>query len=171
MKEKILNLISKACNKLYQKDKYLIVNGRHNQNHVSEMSIVFRLGIYLQQLMDEDEVLKEYNLDCEYNRNMDDCKRLPEFENGTRPDLIIHQRGTNRKNLLVLEFKTWWDSNIDTDLRKIDNFIYKHGKYHYKYGMSIIFEKDCVKCILKQYEHFDEEFIIDIIKDNNKENK
>ena len=74
--------------------------------HNSERGIVFRFGIYLDKL--KLPVLHEYDIDVEYDRNIDCKKCVPGWENGCYPDIIIHKRGTNTDNLLILEFKTWW---------------------------------------------------------------
>ena len=83
-------LIDRALDQLYQEDSYLIKNGVH------ERSIVFRFAHYLQNLMDESNELKEFDLDLEYNKNGIFAKRIPARIRGTFPDLIIHKRGTNK---------------------------------------------------------------------------
>ena len=136
MKEKIECILEKACKKIYKEDRYLI------NNRVSERAIVFRLGIYIQRLMNRDAELKLYNLDNEYNRNGQDSKRMPGFENGTYPDLIIHKRGSNINNKIIIECKTWWNDDIYIDMQKLREFINIRGKYKFKYGISIIFRKN-----------------------------
>lgn len=42
-----------------------------------ECAIVFRYAYYLQNLILEDAILKQYDLDCEYNRNGIETKLLP----------------------------------------------------------------------------------------------
>lgn len=136
--------VEKALEELYQHDEYLIVNrptGSKSDCHVSERGIVFRFGIYFQQLLN-NTVYKDFNIDVEYNRNMYEKKMLPSFLNGTFPDLILHKRGSNDYNVLVLEFKTWWNSYTKEDINKIDQFIDKNGKYCYLLGASIVLEKE-----------------------------
>ena len=69
-------------------------------------------------------------------------KRLPSFTNGTFPDLILHMRGSNEHNILILEFKTWWNNNTADDSEKIKEFMDKNGVYRYKMGACIVLEKD-----------------------------
>lgn len=144
-REKLENIINKALSMLYDddKDKYLILNKPVDDldNHVSERAIVFRFGIYLQCLMYKDSDLKDYNLDCEYNRAFYNKKTLPSFENGVYPDLIIHKRGEMEHNLLVMEVKTWWNSNTDQDCKKLREFVSVDGLFKYKYGLSILVNK------------------------------
>ena len=87
---------------------------------------------------------KKYNLDFEYNKNLDDVKRTKIFSNGTYPDLILHKRGSNDGNILVLEFKTWWNnnSNSNKDIEKLEDFVNQDGKYRYKFAGFVRFEKE-----------------------------
>lgn len=137
-------LVEQALQKLYEKDSYLIVNcprGSLYDCHVSERGIVFRFGIYLQELI-ASTPFSEFNLDVEYNRNMYEKKLLPSFANGTFPDLIIHKRGSNDHNILILEFKTWWNHDTTDDERKIAQFIDVNGSYRYEIGASIVLNKN-----------------------------
>ena len=131
---KILDdLVEKALDELYVKDSYLL------ENEVHERTIVFRFGLYLQALMDKSNEFNEYNLDCEYNRNGEDCKRLPCRPCGAVPDLIIHQRGSNDNNLLVIEFKPYWEPNTQEDIEKLEQFVSLSGEYKYSCAKSIVF--------------------------------
>ena len=78
-----------------------------------------------------------YNLDSEHNRNNGLKKELPNRKNGSFPDIIVHKRGTNSDNLLVLEFKTWWNSDIEEDIQKIKEFCDKKGTYRFYTGAVI----------------------------------
>lgn len=133
-----------AFDMLYCRDSHLIHNRaitdgeKDSKHHAGERSIVFRYAHYLQNLICEDPWLKDFDLDCEYNRNGVECKSLPSFQNGTYPDLIIHKRGSNDYNILVMEFKTYWNPNIEADVRKIEEFMDSKGKYKYKYGVSVL---------------------------------
>ena len=125
----INKMLNNALNKLYNNDASLIIR------RTNERSIVFRLGIYLQEELNING-LEEYNLDCEYNRNMEESKSTCNLLNGTYPDLIIHTRESNENNLLILEFKTWWNSNQDNDEYKIREF--KNSPYNYIYGATVL---------------------------------
>ena len=137
-------IVEQALKMLYQKDYYLIRNrprGSRNDCHVSERGIVFRFGIYLQQLLNETS-FKEFSVDVEYNRNAYEKKMLPSFKYGTFPDLILHKRGSNEGNILVLEFKTWWNLCTKEDVKKVKQFMDPKGKYRYFMGASIVLEKE-----------------------------
>ena len=137
--KEIQNMLYLALDTVYQKDAYLIHNSNDTEdNHVSERGIVFRYGIYLDEVVRSEFPL--LNVDTEYNRNRNDLKRLPNRKHGSYPDLILHERGA-KNNLLVIEFKTWWDSNQKEDKSKIEAFCDPSGEYSYKYGVVIMFGK------------------------------
>lgn len=138
-----------ALEKLYEQDRYLIVNqprGNRMDYHVSERGIVFRFGVYFQQLLSKT-LFCNYNVDVEYNRNLYEKKLLPTFANGTFPDLIVHKRGSNDDNVLILEFKTWWNYDTTSDEKKIKEFMDPTGRYRYCMGACIVLEKDEPKVI------------------------
>lgn len=145
-KEQVEALIKSALDQLYMKDQYLIdnrpyrkeTNGNH---HVGERSIVFRLAHYMQNIMDSTPAFENYVLDCEYNRNGVHAKVLPSFPRGVYPDVIIHNRGNNDNNLLIMEVKTYWNTNNTQDVKKIREFLDISGEYHFSYGISLIIKK------------------------------
>ena len=57
--------------------------------------------------------------------------------------MIVHRRGYDTDNLLIIEFKKWVSSkkDIEEDLKKLEEFVNCWGEYSYKYGASIIFAK------------------------------
>lgn len=133
--------IQKALNKLYKNDEYLIkiYSDKYNKdNHVSERGIVFRFGVYLEKY--RLKYFPQYDLDAEYNRNINLIKMLN--SKPVIPDLIIHKRGTNENNLLVLEFKTWWNKNQIEDIKRVKLF---KNELSYKYGATILIDKEHYK--------------------------
>lgn len=108
------------------------------QKDANERSITFRFAMYLQAR------LPEWTIDCEYNRDGTDPKRLGHFElypNGDDdeaktvfPDVIAHRRGT-QENYLVLEFKKS-SSRVDReiDLRKLRGYKRQLG---YTYALFV----------------------------------
>ena len=95
IKEKVIDSIKE----LYSEDYYII------DNDVSERSITHKLAIYLQNQF------TEYDVDCEYNRNMRNPKEITFIERNTRnrvfPDIIVHKRGKISNNLIIFEIKKW----------------------------------------------------------------
>ncbi len=101
--------------------------------NLNERTIAHKLAEHLQTLF------PEYHVDCEYNRDVDQggsqLKRInilkDRYEavkgkviNGATidvsvyPDIIVHRRGTNVSNLLVVELKK--TTNTDNDAREFD---------------------------------------------------
>ena len=132
-KEQIFQGIEYTLIHLYDKDKYLL------EHKVHEQAIVFRFALYFENFV--NSLGKDYNLDVEYNKNMDNPKRIRANENGKKPDLIIHKRGSNECNLLIIEFKSYWNRNYQEDYRKIKEFC-KSEEYHYQYGVCIILGRE-----------------------------
>lgn len=93
---------------------------------VNERSISYRLASYLEPFF------QGWNVDCEYNRNHDDPKRLDIRRRNVQsddtqattvfPDIIVHRRGTN-ENFVVIEMKkTSSQESDDYDLEKLNAF-------------------------------------------------
>ena len=103
---------------LHNNDHYLINYEADepvkNDEHVSELSISHKLSHYLELFV------TEYHVDCEYNRNVADKKSMGESR--IRPDIIIHKRGNNEKNFVVIEIKPWW--NRDDVIKDEDKLAY-----------------------------------------------
>ncbi len=104
---------------------------------LNERTLTHRLAVYLEPRF------ADWHVDCEYNRNGKDPKEmfLPRQRLGVVtdedleartvfPDILVHERGTNTRNLLVLEAKKT-TSNVDEefDLRKLDAF--REAPFHY----------------------------------------
>ncbi len=143
--EEIRNKIDQALVQLIERDGYLL------QIDANERAISHRLGIYLQLLFED------WDVDCEYNRNLDDPKRIKTvkgfldtkyYERGIAeteaitvfPDIIIHKRGTHN-NLLVIEMKKT-TSQVDD---RFDHYKLREFKYQLKYPYAIF-----IKLITKQ---------------------
>ena len=128
--------IKQAASDLYSKDSYLI------ECQACERSIMYKFAHYLDNLISKDPAFSGYNLDCEYNRDILDVKCIGYCLNRVYPDIIIHKRGTNNDNLLVIECKTWWNSNIDDDIKKINAFLSPNEQYNYQFGLCLIFAEN-----------------------------
>ena len=133
-----------ALDMLYYKDQYLISN-RMNK-HVSELSISHKLGHYLALLIDK------YDVDCEYNRNLADPKS-EEANNLIRPDIIVHKRGSNDDNFVIIEIKPWWNDNTEKDVKKLYEMTKQDGQFRYCFGFSILIDKNRGSVITKIIEN------------------
>ena len=131
--QEIKDKVNKAVDKLLVKDKSIL------DININERAISHRLAVYL------GEEFPEWDVDCEYNRNHDDVKKLQLFPKNISsdeleatsvyPDIIIHKRNTHH-NLFVLEMKKS-TSSIDShfDIQKIYAFRRELG---YKLGLFLI---------------------------------
>ena len=131
-----------ALQRLYKDDYYLI------RQNCCERSIVFRLGVCLNNILKNPD----YDVDCEYNR----IGKKPNSLIGRRlnyPDIIVHKRGDDRNNALVVEVKTPKDSNrkhLNNDKIKLEGFTSK-SSYEYTYGAHVYIA--ATSCSVVWYEH------------------
>ena len=114
------------------------------EKRANERSITHKLAEHLQCQF------KHLDVDCEYNRHGDDIKKLPRLaecigsDNSKSckvyPDIIVHQRGNDERNLLVIEAKKSDNKRgIGEDRCKLQEFTNPHGYYKYKFGLLLVF--------------------------------
>jgi hypothetical protein len=140
--DEVRKKVDQAIAQLLEKDFFLL------QIDANERAISHRLGLYLQLLFDE------WHVDCEYNRDLDNPKRLKTY---TRfidakldaklsvgcisetdpitvfPDIIVHERGTHN-NLLIIEMKkTTSQISDEFDYFKLQEFKHQYGYPHAAY--------------------------------------
>lgn len=107
---------------------------------VNERTVSHQLAIYIKS------EFSDWDVDCEYNRNHDDIKRLrlprekvdsdDTFAQTVFPDIIIHHRGTD-ENLVVIEIKKSSNpQSPDRDFQKLTAFKSQLG---YQYAAFIKF--------------------------------
>lgn len=122
-----------ALQQMYTNDNELI------RRRGMERSLLFRFGLYFHNLIKEVEWLSNMDLDLEYNKNGDNQKRTARRVYGVQPDFILHRRGNNDENILIVEFKGWWN-NTDRiiDREKIEDFVNQDQEY--RYGLGILVE-------------------------------
>lgn len=143
------SLVDEALNKLYYQDPELM------ECAVNERSIVFRFGLYLAKLL-SDSSFNDYHLDCEYNRNMGKTKRTTNFPAGVIPDVLLHRRNSNDENILVLEFKGYWNkSDRDNDHKKIIDFTNQADDNMYKYAIGGVVEIENGHFDIKYYLNYE----------------
>ncbi|MBC6491279.1 hypothetical protein ACFSQD_14025 [Flavihumibacter stibioxidans] len=138
MNEEQSFLVSKlkcAVENVYREERFLLTYSEGDREGL-EQAFVFRVGIQLSNLLRET-TYASLDLDSEYNKNHGNTKTSIRFQNGLRPDLIIHQRDSNKKNMLVAEFKGWWNNNIEDDLKKLEDLTNPNDNYHYLIGVFV----------------------------------
>jgi hypothetical protein len=128
--QRVKEALRTALNKLLDRDLDLLAMGAHEQ------AICHRLAGYL-------DAMTDLNVDCEYNRDMLQPKRLKDGK-PFRPDIIIHRRLSNESNLLVVEAKAG-PQDEKKDIEKLQELIDEAGQYHYFVGAFIRFFNDPVR--------------------------
>jgi hypothetical protein len=123
-----------AIKLLIRKDAHLL------KIDVNERSITHRFALYLQ------DAFKDWDVDCEYNRDRYDLKKLiigndvrvpvetiqtdDEYGKTVYPDIIVHHRGTDN-NFLVIEVKKTTSHVTKTfDLGKLREYKSQLGYSH-----------------------------------------
>jgi hypothetical protein len=155
-REDLKKHVDKAISQLLEKDSYLLIHD------VNERSISHRLAMYL-----TDE-FPDHDVDCEYNRNRGEPKRLdlllsyirkrtvPITDTKARtayPDIIVHRRGSNVENLLVIEIKkTSTVHGEKFDLAKLDSF--RKDPYNYNYALYLCLQTGHAEAKVGDYRLF-----------------
>jgi hypothetical protein len=127
--------VERSVRVLRTRDSFLLEHAAH------ERSITHKLAEYLQA------EFSDYNVDCEYNKHGLATKLLPrECEERARefvyPDIVVHARGNDDSNLLVVEAKLGNRATIpDCDAIKLIEFTKPDGEYHYQLGLFIGFDE------------------------------
>ncbi|KTA75239.1 MULTISPECIES: hypothetical protein [Aeromonas] len=115
------------------RDRYLL------EVNANERSLTHRIGMYLQAQFEY------YDVDCEFNRDGHDPKELyigtedtDVFDDNAMtvyPDVIVHRRGSNDDNLLVIEFKKS-SSRVGSGKDMTKLHAYKTD-LHYRYALFV----------------------------------
>jgi len=138
-KDELEGIVKSSLKKLRRLDKKLL------EINVNERTITHKLAEYLQQNF------LEFNVDCEYNRfehnEIDDLvKKLDLPRNNVSwddteaktvfPDIIVHNRGSQEKNLLVIEVKKF-PCKISENVDRNKLIAFTKDPYNYKYGLFL----------------------------------
>ena len=124
------------------------------EKDVNERTISARLAHYL---------VAEYpslNVDCEYNRKGDEIKHLPNEEPTSTndasgktifPDIIVHNRGDDSQNEVVIEIKKEGNNDTERDFCKLKSLTSESGSYKYGCGFHLTFHKN--SAVVDTYEN------------------
>lgn len=135
----LVEALRNAISAVYQEDRFLLSYAQCEREGL-EQSFVFRTGIHLNNIIHSTQYAS-LDLDSEYNKNHGSAKTSRRFPNGLRPDLIIHRRDSNEKNLLVAEFKGWWNNDISNDIKKLEDLTDPNDKYRFLIGVFVQIDK------------------------------
>lgn len=149
----IIELLKQSVDLLYKNDSYLIKHSVHEQD------ISHRIAYYFENLLNNYSWYKKssFNVDVEYNKNFDDPKRvysncddcgnarcyinqssyyIDNYQSPCKPDIILHERGSNDNNILVIEIKKC-NNECKEDFAKLSAFTCNASNYKYKIGIYI----------------------------------
>lgn len=157
----LLGLIKFSLKKLYEKDLFLIDNDAQEQCIVSKFSRYFENE--LESYKKHNNIKLNIDVDLEYNRNILSEEKYKSIIDGVkiriRPDLILHERGTNNNNILAIEFKKQWKNSKkykkgrDGDKRKLCALTDKKLDYKYQLGVFIDLAKSINEVVIETYEN------------------
>ena len=161
-KNELLKILRSSIKEFYARDFYLI----DDMHKVHEQAIAHRIAHYFENIVAKNTptFYVEYNFDVEYNKNFNDpkfiflqcfqcpdkncsCRNYIEPKTKSRPDFLIHKRGSNEQNCLVVEFKKW-DSkpeDIQYDINKLKYFTCSKGEYKYLLGCLVLLKENSYK--------------------------
>ena len=110
--------------------------------NANERSITHKLAEALQ------EAFPNMDVDCEYNRHRRLVKKIPVYQGETitpgdleaktvYPDIVVHTRGTDKYNILVIEVKKLTNSQrrCADDAKKLKAFT--NDEFHYQVGLYV----------------------------------
>ena len=137
-----------ALRRLRKQDLFLI------QANTNERTISHKLAEYLQQ------EFPDRNVDCEYNRHGTDIKKIDAPKDNVSwndteaktifPDIIVHERDNDKRNLLVIEVKK--SSNVDgRHIDKAKLMALTEGEYRYAFGLFLEISMNETADILEWY--------------------
>jgi hypothetical protein len=126
----ILPVLDRAFDELFARDCLLFELGTRG---ISEQTVTFRFGHYLQYLF------PEHNVDCEYNRLGSGLKKDEKVDQEwMKPDVIVHWRKVKKQNLCVIEAKKAgnWNAGWGEIEQKLRAFTRVPGNYEYRLGLA-----------------------------------
>lgn len=141
-KHKLLGDIISALKLVYKYDIDLI------RSNVNERCVVSRVFHYIAKRTENDADYTGLVWDAEYNRVglQGEAKKMGDVKASWShiiPDLVLHHRGDDYRNVLVCEFKK--NRYAKADVRKL---AYMTGiAYQYKYGLQIVLRENEVDLV------------------------
>ena len=166
--DEIIMIINDSLKMFYDKDSILL-EYKTEDEAVAERCMVFRIGWYLRDRIRELSKFNGTDVDCEYNRNFNHPKSMyirtleKIQKKNVIPDLLVHKRKTNNRNLLVIEFKKGNPpvKQKQDDEMKLAYFTDSNEEYGYDYGLYIELYKKKAK--IKVYQNGEHKSHLDYI--------
>lgn len=123
----------------------------NEEDMISEQCMVFHIGSYMKNKMNTLTKFQWADLDCEYNRNMNDPKMM-RSDRKIIPDLVIHRRRSNRNNLLVIEFKKKNAETYDKENDRNKLMYLTDQKEDFKYNFGLFVELGSHEVYMEVYQ-------------------
>lgn len=121
----LFEYVFKSLDELYTYEKDLL------QEQSQERALTAHLVNYLKSYF------TSYNVDCDYKNHLGNTKLItPKALASERPDIIIHERGSDNENLFAFEIKHK-TSFRERDYEKLKFLTLQNGNYKYKIGFAL----------------------------------
>jgi hypothetical protein len=135
-REIVLTAVSAALLDVVTKDQVLLTLQAH------ELALVHRFGVYLEAHLQPELKLGGLTVDLDYDRHGDLPKLLPprpdrDKDRRFRPDLIVHRRRDDTRNLLVVEWKKNASDRTVQLLEKRTRALLANEGEHSSYGYRL----------------------------------
>jgi hypothetical protein len=116
----VTEVVAQAVNRLLARDAALF------ERDVNEQAIAHHLATYIREGLSD-----AFHVDVEYNRHLNEKKVVLIGERWAvvRPDIVVHERGTDRSNVLAIEVKKF-GSDIAHDREKLVALMQQYGYQH-----------------------------------------
>ena len=128
-----------------------LIEMSNEEDMISEQCMVFHIGSYMKNKMNTLTKFQWADLDCEYNRNMNDPKMM-RSDRKIIPDLVIHRRRSNRNNLLVIEFKKKNAETYDKENDRNKLMYLTDQKEDFKYNFGLFVELGSHEVYMEVYQ-------------------
>lgn len=135
-RERALAAVSAALGDLLTHDRDLLRLSAH------ELALVHRFGVYLERRLQSEIERDRLAVDLDYDRHGTGPKLLPgrpdkRGERRFRPDLIVHHRGDDGHNLLVVEWKKKATEDMLACLEARVRSLLRDDPYRYLLGVIV----------------------------------
>ncbi len=127
-KQIILSALSKVVSEQGYKD--------YVNRDIHEQALAHRLAFHLEN----SGFFVGYNIDCEYNRHGYETKR-DSRDNPFRPDILIHVRGNDDSNFIMIETKKFNDPSKEKK-KEAKSLSDRKEAYGYRYAFLVIFPEE-----------------------------
>ena len=132
-------LVYPAIDQFYKEDNSLVLMNLDAHERTIVANIYCKMNVMLNKIKEKNTNFMHLNIDVEYNRNNEDTKRASrkcrectkcnciskKYLLGCKsilPDIILHERQTNKDNQVAIEFKKDTNTNVysrEKDMAKL----------------------------------------------------